>query len=441
MNGRRRMRWAIYRAATALLLPGVWLYFLWRSRREPAYRRHFKERLGHVRRRYDRPIWIHAASVGEVTLATALVQRLRQTTDIPIIVTTMTPTGRAAAERALGTVVDVAYLPLDTATATQRFVTSVRPRSVVLIETELWPNLVAALSRAAIPTAMLNASISAESAARYAQRLLRRLMADTLSRLTLIGAASVADAARFKTLGACAARIRVTGQLKYDLVTTAGDEEPNARRAEAASAPPVIVAGSTHEDEEARWLNAFTRIRAAYPDARLILAPRHPQRFDDIARLLQRSDWRWSRFSETEIDPEMDIVLVDTLGTLSELYRGADIAFVGGTLVAGIGGHNVIEPAAAGCVVVTGPHCADWRSVMAPWCCKGGAAVVADETALTDQVIEWLADRERCRALGRDNARQVHAARGALRQSLDALATGGFLRVADSSAAGSGASV
>ena len=440
MTGQGRMRWAIYRAVTALLLPGVLAYFVWRARREPDYRRHLSERLGHLARRHDRPIWIHAASVGEVALAAALVPRLRKLSEAPILVTTMTPSGRAAAQRALGAAVDVAYLPLDTATATRRFVTRARPRSAVLIETELWPNLIDALSRAAVPIAMLNASISARSAAGYDRALLRGLMGDTLSRLGLIGAASDADAERFKKLGARPERVRTMGQLKYDLVTLPGASPPDATRRDTTTGP-LIVAGSTHADEEARWLDVFKEIRAAHADARLILAPRHPQRFDNVVALLQTSAWRWSRFSQTGVDSEADIVLVDTLGALAGLYQRADIAFVGGTLVAGIGGHNVIEPAAAGCVVVTGPHCADWQAIMAPWCGSGGAAVVADDAELAERIIAWLADRPRCRALGRGNARQVQAERGAMRQSLDALATAGFFEIAPEPAGRSGASV
>tara|TARA_B100002052_G_scaffold27062_1_gene20896 strand:- start:11923 stop:13245 length:1323 start_codon:yes stop_codon:yes gene_type:complete len=428
------MRWAVYRAATVLLLPAVLAYFIWRSRREADYRRHLSERLGYVTRRYDRPIWIHAASVGEVALAAALVSRLRQMSQVPIIVTTMTPTGRAAARRALGAAalgaaVDVAYLPLDTATATRRFVTRVRPRSALLIETELWPNLIDALSRAAVPIAMLNASISARSAERYGRALLRGLMGDTFSRLGLIGAASDADAARFKTLGCRPDCVQPIGQLKYDLVTLPDEDAAPSSRAAAAARGPLIVAGSTHEDEEARWLDVFTRVRAAHPDARLILAPRHPQRFDDVAALLRQSSWQWSRFSQTGVNSEAEILLVDTLGVLAGLYQQADIAFVGGTLVAGIGGHNVIEPAAAGCVVVTGPHCNDWRSISAPWCRSGGAAVVADDAELGDQVVAWLADRSRCRALGQANARQVQTERGAICQSLDVLTAAGFFEV------------
>ena len=440
MKWRRRMRWAVYRAATVLLLPAVLAYFIWRSRREADYRRHLSERLGYVTRRYDRPIWIHAASVGEVALAAALVSRLRQMSQVPIIVTTMTPTGRAAARRALGSAVDVAYLPLDTATAARRFVMSLRPRSAVLIETELWPNLTEALSRAEVPIAMLNASISARSAARYGQALLRGLMRDTLSRLGLIGAASDADAARFKALGCRPDCVQTLGQLKYDLVTLPDKDAAPSLRTGATARGPLIVAGSTHEDEEARWLDVFTRVRAAHLDARLILAPRHPQRFDDVAALLQQSSWQWSRFSQTGVNSEAEILLVDTLGVLAGLYQQADIAFVGGTLVAGIGGHNVIEPAAAGCVVVTGPHCNDWRSILAPWCRSGGAAVVADDAELGDQVVAWLADRSRCRALGQANARQVQTERGAICQSLDVLAAAGFFEVPAKPAACSGVS-
>ncbi|ROO25629.1 3-deoxy-D-manno-octulosonic acid transferase [Salinisphaera japonica] len=418
---------AVYRAVVVGLLPLALLYFVWRSRREPAYRQHLAERLAWIATRTDRPVWLHAASVGEVRLAIALIHRLRGRSDAPILLTTMTPTGRETARHALGETVDVMYLALDTRAATQRFVTRVRPRCAIFIETELWPNLLDTLARAAIPIALVNASVSPRSASRYDSPMLRGLVRYTLQGIDLIAAAGAADKTRFETLGATGAALKTLGQLKYDLAADDTLDRAAATHGRQSLARPVIVAGSTHDDEETRWLSCFAEIRAQYPEALLVIAPRHPQRFDSVARQLAAGPWHWARFSQHGFDATADIVLVDTLGALGQLYYRADIAFIGGTLVPGIGGHNVIEPAAAGCVVVTGPHVDSWADVMAPWCREGRGAIVDDEAALVSQVISWLADRPGCRALGQANADQVAGARGASAASVDALVAAGFL--------------
>lgn len=418
---------AVYRVVVVGLLPFALIYFLWRSRREPAYRRHLAERLGRIATRTDRPVWLHAASVGEVRLAIALIHGLRERSDAPILLTTMTPTGRETARQALGETVDIMYLALDTRAAAKRFVTRMRPRCAIFIETEIWPNLLETLARAAIPIALVNASVSPRSAARYDSPMLRGLVRYTLQGIDLIAAASLADKTRFETLGATGTVVQTLGQLKYDLAADDTRDRAGATHGRQPSTRPVIVAGSTHDDEEARWLSCFAEIRTHHPEAMLVIAPRHPQRFDSVARQLAAGSWRWARFSRHGFDEAADILLVDTLGALGQLYHRADIAFVGGTLVPGIGGHNVIEPAAAGCVVVTGPYVESWADVMSPWCRDGRAAIVDDEAALVWQVIDWLADRPGCSALGRANANQVAEARGALAASVDALTVAGFL--------------
>ena len=319
------------------------------------------------------------------------------------------------------------YLALDTRAAAKRFVTRMRPRCAIFIETEIWPNLLETLARAAIPIALVNASVSPRSAARYDSPMLRGLVRYTLQGIDLIAAARsylswpsvctavpVAPSVSKRVLSA-----RLAADDTRDRAGATHGRQPSTR--------PVIVAGSTHDDEEARWLSCFAEIRTHHPEAMLVIAPRHPQRFDSVARQLAAGSWRWARFSRHGFDEAADILLVDTLGALGQLYHRADIAFVGGTLVPGIGGHNVIEPAAAGCVVVTGPYVESWADVMSPWCRDGRAAIVDDEAALVWQVIDWLADRPGCSALGRANANQVAEARGALAASVDALTVAGFL--------------
>ncbi|HET7313010.1 3-deoxy-D-manno-octulosonic acid transferase [Salinisphaera sp.] len=419
-------RW-VYGAATYLLAPPVFAYFFWRGRAEAAYRRHWRERLGFAEPRDGRPLWVHAASVGEVILVAPLVEALIEChPDYRVLLTTFTPTGRDEARRRLGDRVDLAYLPLDTPDATRRFFRRTRPIIGVLAETELWPNLVAAAERAGVPLALVNASLSARSAARYRQWPVALAARFMLARFALIAAAEPVHAERFIAAGAPADVVEVVGNLKYD-------RADNARARSAALAlrqrwqavrRPVWLAASTHAPEEARLLDAFAMLRARHPNLLWILAPRHPQRFDTVERLLQDSRWRYVRRSLGEaVDTHTDIVLADTLGELDLFYGLADVAFVGGSLTSRIGGHNVIEPAAAACVFVTGSDIAAWREAMTPMIEAGGAAIARDATEVAWLSMGWLNDETNRRLAGQRLAGIAASHRGALARTSERIGT------------------
>lgn len=410
-------RW-LYAGATWLALPLVFVYFAWRGRAEPAYRRHWADRLGYIEPAVPGTLWVHAASVGEVILVAPLIEALiARYPERRVLLTTITPTGRAEAERRLGDAVALSYLPLDTPGATRRFMRRLAPAIGILAETELWPNLVAAATRRKVPLVLVNATLSARSAAVYRRWPVSLATRFMLARFRRIAAAEAVHAERFIAAGAPRSLIQVTGNLKYDRVENV-DSTPAAaslRQQWQAVDRPIWLAASTHAPEEAELIEMFAALRRRFPDLLWVIAPRHPQRFDEVAELIQRTGWQSARRSHGEpVDAATDIVLADTLGELDRWYALSDVAFVGGSLTPDIGGHNVIEPAAAACVFVTGPHAAEWREAMAPMTECGGAVVADDAVQVAEATAGWLSDPKARRAAGRRLAAVAESHRGAL---------------------------
>jgi 3-deoxy-D-manno-octulosonic-acid transferase len=366
-------------------------------------------------------VWIHAASVGEVQLAATLVRALRsRDPELPLLITAFTPTGAARAA-ALAPQVTVRALPYDLPGSVERFLARTEPRLAIVLETELWPTLFEGCRRRGIPLIIANARLSERTAHRY--RRFGALFAPAL-RCAVIAARSSEDAERFRSIGAQAALTHVTGNLKFDY-TLPPDIDVRARelRARYADGRPLWVAGSTHEGEDSAMIAAHARVRARLPEAVLVLAPRHPQRFESVAAALSAQGAPYVRHSHSP-DPaaaaKASVVLLDTLGELLEFYAAADAAFVGGSLVP-IGGHNLLEPAALGRPVATGPS--DFNAAeIARLLLEGGAARrVHDAQDLGECMLEWLGDpRERARVGGLGRA-AVEANRGALERLLGLL--------------------
>lgn len=413
---------ALYTGLLYLALPLVFLYFLWRGLREPGYLKGWGERLGLGRRPPPGGIWLHAASVGEVAAAVPLLRALRERDpDSPLVVTTFTPTGRDRARSALGGTAHVVYLPLDLPGAVRRFLQHAQPRLAILLEAELWPNLLHGCRAAGVPVLLANARLSEASAARYRRGVQGRLIGDALRGIDCIAAVSDEDAERFTALGVPAERVAVTGNLKFDLELPAGVEERGAalRRDWGAAERPVWIAASTHAGEEEIVLSAFAELVRRHPDLLLVLVPRHPQRFDGVAELCRRSGFACARRSRDEpVTAGTQILLGDTLGELVLFYATADLALVGGSLVSGIGGHNLLEPAALRLPVVTGEHLGAWETV-ADWLREAGALCrVADAAALASAVDECLEDHHGRKMAGLGAARVVEDHGGALARTL-----------------------
>ena len=304
-------------------------------------------------------IWLHCVSVGEVRAAQSLVRALLDKfPSTRLVVSTTTVTGQKVAHEIFGKqAVAVFYFPIDWAWTVRRALRAIRPSVVLIMETELWPRLFSECRRKQIPVALVNGRISDKSFHRY--RWIQSFIGRVLDDLTLAIMQSPEDAKRIRALGVSEEKLRVSGNLKFDSANVAIDQDLTSKLRERFNfnSGPLIVAASTHGSEEEVMLAAFRRTQESHPNARLLIAPRHPERFQEVAGLLAKSGLSWSRRSqpESERDAKSDVVLLDTIGELGAVYSLADLVFVGGS-VAPHGGHNVLEPAAQGVCTITGPY-------------------------------------------------------------------------------------
>ncbi|HVY53976.1 MAG TPA: lipid IV(A) 3-deoxy-D-manno-octulosonic acid transferase, partial [Gammaproteobacteria bacterium] len=344
----------VYSAFFYLLTPLLILRLLWKSRRNAGYRQRIAERFGCFSLQLDHSIWVHAVSVGESLIAVALIKKLKLLyPDMPIVVTTMTPTGAARIKAALGDTVIHLYVPYDIPCAINSFLIKVKPKIAVIIETELWPNLFNACEARNIPIVIANGRLSIQSFQNY--MMVRFITKSMLDKVTLLLAQGQADADRFALLGMDTKKMNVTGNIKFDLEVPK-DIEKNGQslRSEIAPHRLVWIAASTHEGEETVVLAAHHIIRAGFPNALLILVPRHPERFSAVADLIKDQNFSMVRRSEkTACTDDTAVYLADTMGEMFLLYAAADVAFVGGSLVP-VGGHNLLEPAVLAKPVITG---------------------------------------------------------------------------------------
>lgn len=409
-------RW-LYTALLYLILPLALLRLYWRGRRDPEHRRRWPERLGFIPPLPSGCLWVHAVSVGETRAALPLIRALMvRYPDRLLLVTTTTLTGSRQVKEALGERVHHVYAPYDLPGAVRRFLQRTRPRLAVIMETELWPNLLRQCAVADIPVTIANARLSERSARGYAR--IPRLTASMLRDVTLIAAQADADAGRFRALGA--RWVVTTGNLKYDL--TLPDDLPergrNLRRERLGDSRLVWIAASTHAGEDERILDAFARLRARWPELLLLLVPRHPERFDGVADLCQQRNFRVIRRSEQRpCPPDTAVFLGDSMGELLLFYAAADLAFVGGSLVP-TGGHNVLEPALLGLPVLFGPHMFNFTEAGERLLAADAAWQIADAAALARVADRLLADPEARRAAGQRGRVVVERHRGALAASL-----------------------
>jgi len=380
----------------------------------PEYRRHIGQRFGFVPEQSNAPLWIHAVSVGETVAVAPLVELLLQRhPDLPLLITHMTPTGAARAQALFGDRVAHCYCPYDLPDAMGRFMARVRPRGLLIVETELWPNMLAACKKNQVPVLLANARLSGRSAQGYARFAgLTRLM---LNALTQVAAQHQADARRLVALGLSAEGVSVTGSIKFDLdIPQDLPDKARLLRENWGQTRPVIVAGSTHEGEEQSLLEAVQRLRGVSPNLLLILVPRHPERFDAVAALIEKADLCFSRRSlEQRVTDDTTVYLADTMGELMLFYQAADLVFVGGSLIPR-GGHNPLEPAALGKPVLMGPHCFNFQSITDTLAGAGGLVPVADAEALLKQLQYWLEQPEQAACVGQAGAAYVADNRGAL---------------------------
>lgn len=372
-------------------------------------------------------IWLHCASVGEVRAARPLIEGLlARYPQHSLLLTTMTATGAQQVQALIGeqTAPDQVrlahcFLPLDFPGAAKRFITRVQPTLAILFETELWPNLLHACHQQAVPVAVVNGRLSPRAFARY-QRL-RSLMASALANVTWLAAKSAQDAERFQALGCRAAVTQVVGSLKFEMPSQVKALKESEYLLQSWGARPVWVAGSTRDGEEALLLEAHRQLLKRFPTALLVLVPRHPQRFDEVAKLCSQGGWALSRRSQQQaVTPQTQVYLGDTLGELATLYAAGHVAYVGGSLVP-LGGHNVLEPAALGKPVLCGPSLDNFSDVAEPLLAAGALSVVETPEALADALAERLATPSFALQIGQAGREVIEAHRGALARTLDGL--------------------
>ena len=426
-------RW-LYTLAILALLPWAILHLLWRARRQPDYLKHWGERFGHYRPRTPDPlIWIHAVSVGETRAAQPLVAALRaRYPGHRILFTHMTPTGRATSKALFGSLgigVTRVYLPYDTPWAVRRFLRHFRPDIGIIMETELWPNLIAACRQESVPLLLVNARLSDKSARRYAR--FADLSRIALRQLSAIAAIGSEDAQRLQRLGA--PDIAVFGNMKFDIEPPAAQLELGQRFRERIGDRPAFLCASTREGEEALILDEWVKVGAGPSQADappvggseqalrargarkvsaggtastalLVIVPRHPQRFDEVARLIETRGLKLQRRSDDQpVAAETQVWLGDSMGEMFAYYTAADVAFVGGSLL-DFGSQNLIEPCTVGTPVLLGPSTFNFPDAAHHALAAGAARQYADATALIMEAVRLLAapdDREKMGQAGR----------------------------------------
>lgn len=391
------MNRTLYTLLFHLALPLVLVRLLWRSRRAPAYAKRIGERFA-VGLPALEPggIWVHAVSVGESIAAAPMIRELKMRyPQLPITVTCMTPTGSERINALFGGSVQHCYLPYDLPWAASRFLQRLQPKLAVVMETELWPNHIHQCARRDIPVALANARLSERSARGYAR--FARLTAPMLAELSLIAAQTEAEAQRFRQLGARETCVEVTGSIKFDLSVDPALPERAAqlRQRWGAATRPIWIGASTHTGEDEILLAAHRQLLAERPDALLILVPRHPERFGSVFELCRKQGFTTVRRSLDEAPQAgTQVLLGDTMGELLFLFALADVAFVGGSLVP-TGGHNLLEPAALGKPVLTGPHLFNFLDIAAQLREAGALGEITSAPELAAEVKAFWSNPER----------------------------------------------
>lgn len=424
---------ALYTLAIIALAVLFSPWFLYQAVRYRKYIGSLAQRMGYLPVTFnldgDASIWIHAVSVGEALTARALIAELRERyPELKIFLSTTTLTGQQIARTGIQGVDAVFFFPFDLPPFVNRTLRLVKPKLFIMMETELWPNLLRACGEAGVRTLLVNGRISSRSYPRY--KLARPFFRHVLAHIDRFCMQTEESARRIIDIGADPARVTVTGSLKFDSLerpgsTAAADRGRNRvlRYFRISPDRPVLIAASTLKGEEEPVLEAFQRLRATRPTALLIIAPRKPERFDDVERLARRTGFDVARRSELRVDaePRHDIVVLDTIGELAQLFQVATVVFVGGSLV-DAGGHNILEPAVFGKPILFGPYMQNFAEIARTFVDNGAAVQVNGGTELERVLLELLADPVRRASLGAAARALVEANRGARGKSLEAIA-------------------
>jgi 3-deoxy-D-manno-octulosonic-acid transferase len=411
-----------YSFALILISPLIVFYLhVLRGKKNKGYRAHFKERFGFVSKSLftskGKPLVVHCASVGEVLAAAPLIKALqKQHPQLNILITCNTPTGREQIINQFKNTVACSYLPMDFAFSTARFLKRINPQALCILETELWPNLMAISHKKNIPVLVLNARLSEKSQQGYQK--VAKLTQIIMRSITVLASHNKKDAARFIELGLTPSKSHVTGSIKFD-INPSNEQLASVANLKAEYKTQerfVWVAGSTHPLEHEMILNAHQQLLKKYPNALLIIAPRHPEQFDKVADTLAQSPLSFSRRSNNNYQNE-HVLLADTLGELQCLYGAGNVSYVGGSLIRR-GGHNPLEAAAFSVGVITGPHTYNFDHIYPELIKLKGAVVVENTDELATQLINLSQNTKACQTLGNKAQQCVLKNQGAIKKTL-----------------------
>lgn len=421
MNATSRIFLWAYQAVMSLLIPVFLARLAWRSRRQPAYRSYWSERLGlytHSQQVKKDCIWIHAVSVGETRACVPLIAEIRaRWPGQPILMTHTTPTGRETGEALFGDSLTRCYLPYDFLGAQKRFLNHFQPQIGLMMETEIWPGVVAACKNKNLPVILLSGRLSARSAKGYAK--LGRLIQEAFAGLTLVCAQTEGDANRFKELSS--SHVVVTGNLKFD-APIASDEIAQSQilRSWVGENRPVLLLASTREGEEALILNAWKQEKTRDSNALLVIVPRHPDRFEEVARLIRDADLNFVRKTEMPhaFADSVEVVLGDTMGEMALWYRVVDLAYIGGSLIP-LGGQNLLEACVRECPIIVGPHTFNFSQATEEALFLGAAIRVDSALTLVQQAMDLLKNPAKRSQMGMAGASLVRRHQGATQRTVD----------------------
>lgn len=408
----------LYSAVLYLLLPITVYHLVWRGFRVREYFQRWDERYASYPDTSAQPrVWLHAVSVGEVNAAAPLVNALRALRpDIRWVITTITPTGSERVRALWGTAVDHVYLPYDVPGSVNRFLGHFQPSLALILETELWPNMLFGCRSRGIPVYILNARLSARSLRGY--RLLSGLIRRALRTVTCVAAQSEDDAGRFVQLGARPEQVQALGNLKFDIAAPDVRDFVAQFHAQVAAGRMVWIAASTHEGEEQAVIDLHHRLRERYPDLLLLWAPRHPERFARVDALAREQGWRVAtRRGQRWPQAQTEVFVIDTLGELMSFYACAQVAFVGGSLQP-IGGHNLLEPAAMGTATVTGPHLHNFAEISRRMLEAGALRVGQNAQEVGEHLQQLLGDAQAREDMASIGCALVSNGRGALQRTI-----------------------
>jgi 3-deoxy-D-manno-octulosonic-acid transferase len=412
------LRW-VYTLIFILGIPVLLLRLLWKSRGNPAYRRHWAERFGFFKAPAKTGgLWVHAVSVGETMAAVPLIREFQKRfPDLPIVITSTTPTGRACAKSIFKDEVFQVYFPYDLSSCIQRFLKNLQPKLLVVMEKELWLNCFSICRQQLVPIYIVNASLSRHSLKGY-QRF-KTLIRGLLECMTMVFAQSETDADRFLELGVEQKHLMITGNMKFDIAIQEALETAGKQYRAGFSNRPVWIAASTHIGEEEQILVAFRQVLEQVNNALLILVPRHPERFGSVATLIEQQGYTAvKRTSGLPVTENTQVLLGDTMGELTFFYALSDVAFVGGSLVA-VGGHNTLEPAALGVPVIVGPHVHNCMDITKLLLEAGGLLQVSDSDGLAHAVLRWFSAPDKRQVAGEAAKSVVEKNRGAVKKIVD----------------------